>query len=330
MTNKTISSEKSTLLSKIMGVFTLIGNAIKALPPIDHFIRAADRFNDRLGSQFGAAITYFSFLSLIPILMVLFAAAGFVLASNQVLLTNIIDKIVAGVTDPNLANTLKQMVQTAINQRTTVGLSGLAIALYSGISWMGNLREAVRAQTRDVWERKPEDKEHILLQYCKDLIGLTGLVAALIFTVVLTSVAGSAQATIVDALGLGGISWLRPVLTTIALTISILANYLMFLWIFWMLPRRRFNRKTLMQGTLLAAIGFEAIKFAMTFLLPKLASSPSGAAFGSIIGLMAFFYFFARLTLFCAAWIATAKENRPGYGVTETSVTADGDSEEEL
>jgi membrane protein len=34
-----------------------------------------------------------------------------------------------------------------------------------------------------------------------------------------------------------------------------------------------------------------------------------GAAFGSIIGLMAFFYFFARLTLFCAAWIATAAEN---------------------
>lgn len=35
--------------------------------------------------------------------------------------------------------------------------------------------------------------------------------------------------------------------------------------------------------------------------------SPSGAAFGSVLGLMAFFYFFARLTLFCAAWIATAE-----------------------
>jgi membrane protein len=43
----------------------------------------------------------------------------------------------------------------------------------------------------------------------------------------------------------------------------------------------------------------------MTWILPTLASSPSGAAFGSVLGLMAFFYFFARLTLFCAAWIAT-------------------------
>ncbi|MGF1888023.1 inner membrane protein YhjD [Photobacterium profundum] len=279
---------------------------VKALPPIDHLLRAADRFNDRLGSQFGAAITYFSFLSLIPILMVLFAAAGFVLAANSDLLTGLIDKIVTGVTDPSLAKTLENTVNTAINQRTAVGLSGLAIALYSGISWMGNLREAIRAQTRDVWERKPEDKDHLLLQYGKDFVALTGLVAALIFTVALTSVAGSAQKTIVEALGLGGITWLRPALTLIALTISITANYLMFLWIFWMLPKKKLETRALLQGTLLAAIGFEVIKFAMTIILPSLAKSPSGAAFGSIIGLMAFFYFYARLTLFCAAWIATA------------------------
>ena len=45
----------------------------------------------------------------------------------------------------------------------------------------------------------------------------------------------------------------------------------------------------------------------MTWTLPALVKSPSGAAFGSVLGLMAFFYFFARLTLFCAAWIATAE-----------------------
>ncbi|PSV48474.1 inner membrane protein YhjD [Photobacterium indicum] len=297
---------KNTIVNRFISMCRLTVGKVKASPPVDHLLRAADRFNDRLGSQFGAAITYFSFLSLIPILMVLFAAAGFVLASNSDLLTGLIDKIVTGVTDPSLAKTLENTVNTAINQRTTVGLSGLVIALYSGISWMGNLREAIRAQTRDVWERKPEDKDHLFLQYGKDFVALTGLVAALIFTVALTSVAGSAQKTIVEALGLGGITWLRPALTLIALTISITANYLMFLWIFWMLPKKKLETRALLQGTLLAAIGFEVIKFAMTIILPSLAKSPSGAAFGSIIGLMAFFYFYARLTLFCAAWIATA------------------------
>ncbi len=279
----------------------------QAIPAVAHFIRAGERFNDRLGSQFGAAITYFSFLSLIPILMVSFAAVGFVLASHPDLLTELINKMVSGISDPTLANTLKNTVNTAVQQRTTVGLTGLLIALYSGISWMGNLREAIRAQSRDVWERNPADNEKIYFKYTRDFISLTGLVLALIITLSLTSVAGAAQAAIVQALGLDHIEWLRPALTIIALSISIFANYLLFLWIFWILPRHKPRKKALLRGTLLAAIGFEVIKFIMTLTLPKLASSPSGAAFGSVLGLMAFFYFFARLTLFCAAWIATAQ-----------------------
>lgn len=279
----------------------------RSVPAVAHFIRAGERFNDRLGSQFGAAITYFSFLSLIPILMVSFAAVGFLLASNQDLLTKLIEKIVNSISDPSLAATLKNTVNTAIQQRTTVGITGLLVALYSGISWMGNLREAIRAQSRDVWERTPQDQEKIWFKYSRDFISLTGLVLALIITLSLTSVAGAAQATIVRTLGLEEIEWLRPAMTTIALSISIFANYLLFLWIFWILPRHKPRKKALLRGTLLAAIGFEVIKFIMTLTLPKLASSPSGAAFGSVLGLMAFFYFFARLTLFCAAWIATAQ-----------------------
>ncbi|AWQ20798.1 inner membrane protein YhjD [Pantoea ananatis] len=279
----------------------------QAIPAVAHFIRALDRFNDRLGSQFGAAITYFSFLSLIPILMVSFAAVGFVLASNQDLLTDIINKIVSSISDPSLATTLKNTVNTAIQQRATVGITGLLLALYSGLNWMGNLREAIRAQSRDVWERQPDDKEKIWKRYIRDFLSLTGLMLALVITLSLTSVAGSAQAMIVSALGLDGIEWLRPALTIIATSISVMANYLLFLWIFWILPRHKPRKKALLRGTLLAAVGFEIIKFVMTLTLPKLATSPSGAAFGSVLGLMAFFYFFARLTLFCAAWIATAK-----------------------
>ncbi|MCG8709545.1 inner membrane protein YhjD [Brenneria sp. 4F2] len=296
------SSQSRTVLTRGKGWV----KRIRAIPSVAHLIRAGERFNDRMGNQFGAAITYFSFLSLIPILMVSFAAVGFVLASNPDLLTELINRIVNSISDPNLANTLKSTVNTAIQQRTTVGITGLLIALYSGVSWMGNLREAIRAQSRDVWERNPQDEEKIYFKYTRDFLSLTGLMVALVITLFLTSVAGTAQAMIVRALGLEGIEWLRPAMTLIALSISIFANYLLFLWIFFVLPRHKPKRKALFRGTLLAAIGFEAIKFAMTVSLPKLASSPSGAAFGSVIGLMAFFYFFARLTLFCAAWIATA------------------------
>ena len=44
----------------------------KEKPWIAHLFRAITRFISRLGSQFGAAITYFSVLALVPLLMLAF------------------------------------------------------------------------------------------------------------------------------------------------------------------------------------------------------------------------------------------------------------------
>jgi len=301
--NITHVRKTGSLLDKAKDVVQLI----QQRPMIAHLLRATERFNDRLGNQFGAAITYFSFLSMIPILMLSFAAAGFILVSHPTLLQDIFNKILQNVSDPTLATTLKSTISTAVQQRTTVGIVGLLVALYSGINWMGNLREAIRAQSRDVWERTAQDEEKIWTKYLRDFISLIGLLVALIITLSITSAAGSAQQMIISALYLDTIEWLKPVWSLVGLSISILANYLLFFWIFWRLPRHRPRRKALIRGTFIAAIGFEIIKIVMTYTLPSLVTSPSGAAFGSVLGLLAFFYFFARLTLFCAAWIATAQ-----------------------
>ncbi|VYU08709.1 inner membrane protein YhjD [Metakosakonia massiliensis] len=302
-TSPPLAGKSPSFIAKVTNLVKLV----ESWPMVAHLIRATERFNDRMGNQFGAAITYFSFLSMIPILMVSFAAAGFVLASHPTLLQDIFNKILNNVSDPTLATTLKGTIKTAVEQRTTVGIVGLAIALYSGINWMGNLREAIRAQSRDVWERSAQDEEKIWVKYFRDFISLIGLLVALIITLSITSVAGSAQQMIISALYLDYIEWLKPAWRLIGLAISILANFLLFFWIFWRLPRHRPRKKALIRGTFIAAIGFEVIKIIMTYTLPSLVKSPSGAAFGSVLGLMAFFYFFARLTLFCAAWIATAQ-----------------------
>ena len=211
------------------------------------------------------------------------------LASHPMLLQDIFDKILQNISDPTLAATLKNTINTAVQQRTTVGLVGLAVALYSGINWMGNLREAIRAQSRDVWERSPQDQEKFWVKYLRDFISLIGLLIALIVTLSITSVAGSAQQMIISALHLNSIEWLKPTWRLIGVAISIFANYLLFFWIFWRLPRHRPRKKALIRGTFLAAIGFEVIKIVMTYTLPSLMKSPSGAAFGSVLGLMAFF-----------------------------------------
>lgn len=303
----TLKTGNSTLDSTIATV-----NKTARNPIVAHLLRAVERFNDRMGNQFGAAITYFSFLSLIPMLMVSFAAAGYVLAEHPTLLEDIFASILSNVSDPTLAATLQNTISIAVKQRTTVGLVGLLIALYSGINWMGNLREAIRAQTRKTWERAEQDKESFWIKYVRDFISLTGMIVAMIVTLLITSASGAAQSLIINALHLNAIDWLRPTWHLVGLAISVFANYLLFFWIFWRLPRHRPPKKALIRGTMIAAVGFEVIKVIMTYSLPKLVSSPSGAAFGSVLGLMAFFYFFARLTLFCAAWIGTAEYHSHG------------------
>ena len=46
---------------------------------LDHLVRAGARYTERHGDHYAAAITYFSVLSLVPLMMIAFAAAGFVL-----------------------------------------------------------------------------------------------------------------------------------------------------------------------------------------------------------------------------------------------------------
>lgn len=75
------------------------------------------------------------------------------------MLAKLITGVANSIDDPTLASTVQQSIDTAVRQRTTVGLTGLAIALYSGVNWVGNLRQAILAQSRPIWERNKEDQE---------------------------------------------------------------------------------------------------------------------------------------------------------------------------
>ncbi|SET48677.1 inner membrane protein YhjD [Thorsellia anophelis] len=284
-------------------------NLFLALPVISHHIKAYQRFDERMGMQLSAGISFFSFLSLIPVLMISFAALGSFLISNPEYLDQIKDKIVTNIGDPNLANTLKNIIDTAINQRTSVGLTGLAIAFYSSIGWMTNLRKAIRFQTRESLVLCQETSPSLLKQYLGDFISLVGLVFATIATILISSFAISKQLWLVDFFGLQNSIFLQYILRFFTLSISLIANYAVFLWVFISLPDKRPKRKALFRGALLAAIGFEIIKYGMTKFLPLLSASPSAVVFGSVLTLMMFFYLFAILTLYSSAWIATSNNN---------------------
>jgi membrane protein len=285
----------ATLLKRLM-----------ARPGIAHLIRAFDRYSERLGAQFAGAITYFSFLALVPLLMVAFAAVGILLYNRPDLVTEIADRVAAALPG-SLGDEIAKVIDTAVSSRYTVGIVGLAIALYSGIGWMGNLREAVRAQWRPKWEEPAERKDNFVVALLKNLVNLAGLGVAIVLSLALTAAAGTAQSWVLSQLGLDDVTWLKPIFSILTFLIAIGADVVIFYWLYSRLPEPHYRppSKALWRGALAAAVAFEILKFVLTFFLPRL-SSPTAVVFGSIIGLLLFINLVSQMLLFVAAWIATA------------------------
>jgi membrane protein len=281
---------------------------LKERPWVAHLLRAAVRYSARLGSQFAAAITYFSVLAVVPTLMFIFAIAGFVLtvARPELLLplaTAAADAV--GVADPATRDRILATVTTMLSHYTSIGIVGLLSALYSGAGWMGNLKNAVRAQARTGLDLQPAPG-NIVAKAAVNLATLVALVVLIAITFGLASVSTSLTGTILDAAGLTRIGWLAPVLHFVPIVFSVGAGWVLFVYLFIALPEERQDWATVRRGALLGAVGLAGLQYLATFLIGRFTSSPSAALFGPIIALMVFFNLFAQLILFVAAWIGTA------------------------
>ena len=272
-------------------------------PWLDHLVRAATRYTEKHGDHYAAAITFFSILALVPLLMVAFAALAFVLANNQALL----DRFSLGITQaapPGLGDLLNQVIQQAIEQRNAVGIIGLLGALFSGLGWMGNLREALSEQ----WDQRGEAPT-IVKRYAGDLFAMIGLGLAFAVSFAITAIATGASSAVAEFLGLADQTWVKVVLFVAGIAITLVANWLVFLWVIARLPREPVTLRSAGRAAILAAVGFVVLQQVMTFYITSVTSSPAGAAFGPIIGLLVFVNFVSRFILFVTAWAATLKEN---------------------
>ncbi|MFP5069671.1 inner membrane protein YhjD [Pseudonocardia nantongensis] len=276
-------------------------------PWLDHLVRAGARYTENHGDHYAAAITYFSILALVPLLMVAFAAAGFVLRGNEDLLRSLQDSIADAVPGEDLAGTISGVIDTAVNRAGAIGAIGLIGALYSGIGWMSNLREALTEQ----WGQRDEAPP-VLKRLAFDLLALVGLGLALVASFAIASVSGTLGQTLLDLVGLGGVGWAQTVLFVVSFLIGIGGNWLVFLWVIARLPREPVGFRSAAKAALIGAIGFAILQRVMVVYLGTISSSAAGAAFGSILGLLIFIFFTARFLLFVTAWAASAEEGDQG------------------
>ncbi|MGH4014454.1 MAG: inner membrane protein YhjD [Pseudonocardiaceae bacterium] len=278
-------------------------------PWLDHLVRAGETYTRNNGDHYAAAITYFSVLSLVPLLMIAFAVAGFVLAGNQQLLSELQEQVRTAA-PAELGGLLTKVIEEAIASRSGVGIVGLLVALYSGLGWMSNLREALTAQ----WTTQPAQQRHepegFLRTKLVDLLALLGLGLALLVSFGITGAGTAFAGVLLDLAGLGDVFGARLVFYVLAIVLSLGGMWLVFLWVITRLPREPVSLRSAMWAAVLAAIGFELLKQAFALYLDSVSNSPTGRLFGPVIGLMVFAYFVSRFLLFVTAWAATSTEDR--------------------
>lgn len=274
-------------------------------PWLDRLVRAASSYQEHYGDYYAAAITYFSVLALVPLLMIAFAVAGFVLARNPDLLARLQASIAESVPSRQLSELVNQIVGEAIEQAGAVGIIGLLVALYSGLGWMTNLREALTAQ----WGQGPSHMP-MLKRMAFDLLSLLGLGLAMVVSFGLSALGGGVGRRLFELVGIEESVFAIVVLFALTLLLSLAANWLVFLWVLARLPRQPVTVRSAVWGALFAAVGFEVLKQVGVLYLNSLSGSPAAAAFGPILGLLVFAYLTSRFLLFVTAWTAASKENR--------------------
>lgn len=273
-------------------------------PWLDHVLRMQDRYTEQGGNQYAAGITYFSVMTIFPLMMLVLAVMAMILAGNEKLLNEVMDKV-ATMGDGNMGEVLQTIIEQSIEQRKSVFSIGLLLALWTGLGWIAHLRLGVS----EMWKVSGK-ADGFVSGKVKDLIGLLGLLVSLIGAFAITTIGNSGLTTqLLDMAGLSDVPGIRYITFAVALLVALIANFCVFFWMILYLPRTKVPRGSAVKAAIIGAVLFEVFKQFATMFFSKALSNPAGAAFGPVIGVMVLMYFIWRILLYCSAWAATTPES---------------------
>ncbi|MFJ9582928.1 YihY/virulence factor BrkB family protein [Streptomyces acidicola] len=259
-----------------------------------HAWRSYERLDRVKWTRLAAAMTFISFLVLFPLLTLVATVVAATLGKDQ--LKELEHKIAEQV--PGIAGKLD--IGALVSNAGTVGIIAGALLLFTGISWVGEMRGCLRT----VWE-KPDPEENPVLSKAKDAGVLLGLGGALLVSLAVSTVASAMVGRITELLGLDRSGWGSALLQAVAFAIAVLADFLILLYVLTLLPGVRPPRRRLMVAALLGAVGFELLKLLLSGYMQGVASKSMYGAFGVPIALLLWINFTVKLLLYCAAWTAT-------------------------
>jgi membrane protein len=276
-------------LKKLPGVGPLVTRLMAT-----HAWRSYERLDRVKWARLAAAMTFISFVALFPLLTVGAAIAAATLTSQRQ--KELQDKIADQV--PGISDQLD--INGLVQNAGTIGLIAGAVLLFTGIGWVGSMRDCLRA----VWEL-PDREENPLLRKLLDAGILVGLGGAVLVTIAISTVATSLVGWTARQLGIGEHDWGSVLLQSAAFAVAVLADFLVLLYVLTLLPGVEPPRHRLVVAALMGAVGFELLKLLLSGYMRGVASKSMYGAFGVPVALLLWINFTAKLVLFCAAWTAT-------------------------
>lgn len=267
-------------------------------PALDHLIRTFQRYQLQSGDRLAGAVTYFAFLSFFPLIALAYAVFGFVLSANPGLEQALKEAIAEQL--PGIATQLN--LEEIAAARTTAGIIGLLGLLYAGLGAVDALRGALREISMTTTAPL-----NFVVGKLRDLASLLLLGVTLLLSAAVGGFATQWTGRVSEFLGFQpddtvakGSVWI------VGLLVSVGADWLLFVILLGWVARPTRSFKVIAQGALIGAIGFGVLKQLATLLLGHTLSNPIYGTFAVMVGLLIWINLSARLTLYVAAWIATA------------------------
>ncbi|MCT4355678.1 YihY/virulence factor BrkB family protein [Streptomyces sp. Je 1-79] len=266
-----------------------------------HAWRSYETLDAAHWTRLAAAITFISFLALFPLIAVAAAVGAALLSQEQ------LDKIEDKVSDqvPGISDQLN--IGGLVDNAGTIGLVAGALLLFTGIGWVGSMRECLRA----VWGLDDQDEGNPFVRKGKDALVLFGLGGVGLCSLAASWLGSTAVGWSADRVGISGEGATGILLQVASVAVAAAAGFLVLLYLLTLLPDVHPPRRRLVVAAVIGAIGFELLKLLIGGYMRDVAGKSMYGAFGVPVALLLWINFTAKLLLFCSAWTATGSRSGP-------------------
>jgi membrane protein len=271
-------------------------------------VRAFQHYNLQRGPLMSAGIGFNMFFSITGLLATGFSIAGLLLRGQPALLDRVVGSVATsapgllkidggeGLVDP----------QELLNPDGLGWAAAVAavVTVVTSLGWIAGLRDGLR-----VVMRLGPLKMNPLLSKLRDVGTLLLLGIALVISAGASLVYGLAAGWVTEQVQLDPLVAV-PLATSIKIAVPLLLGWCTALIMFRLAGALKMARRSLLEGTILAALGTGVLQIFSAELLAGAGRNPILAPFAIIIGLLIWFNLVSQVYLVSAAWTAIREEDR--------------------